>query len=127
MPETCCAVWPTGQRCDGVAVVDDPALAGYVCYKHAPPGPRQQEAIRATIRKAIPRPDRYLAAALAEFTDDVLAADLGCARSAVWQLRLMGWPRESRRDADVQLMAQALGAEVSRLATLLRGLEQGSG
>jgi hypothetical protein len=58
MPERCCAHWPTGERYDGLAVVDDPALAGYVCYMHAPAGPRQQEAIRATIRQAISRPDR---------------------------------------------------------------------
>jgi hypothetical protein len=27
MPGRCCAIWPTGARCDGLAVVDDPALA----------------------------------------------------------------------------------------------------
>jgi hypothetical protein len=118
--DLCCATWPTGEPCDGWAVVDDPARAGYVCYQHAPPGPRQQEAIRATIRKAITRPDRYLAAALAEQTDDELAAELGCSKTQVWRLRLLGWPRVERWDADVQLMAESLGAEVSRLAALLR-------
>jgi hypothetical protein len=66
--ERCCALWPTGERCEGFAVVDDPARAGYVCYEHAPPGPRQRAAIAATIRKAMAAPDRYLAAALAEET-----------------------------------------------------------
>jgi hypothetical protein len=32
MPECCCAPWPTGERCDGVVVVDGPALVGYVWY-----------------------------------------------------------------------------------------------
>jgi hypothetical protein len=50
MPELCCAVLSSGERCDGVVVVDDPALAGYVCYEHAPPGPRQRAAIAATVR-----------------------------------------------------------------------------
>jgi hypothetical protein len=122
MPGRCCAIWPTGVRCDGLAVVDDPALAGYVCYRHAPEGPRQQEAIRATIRHAMTRPDRYLAAALAEETDESLAAAVGCSPAQAWRLRLMGWPRESQRDADVRLMAEALGADVAQLTTLLRGL-----
>jgi hypothetical protein len=122
MPERCCAHWPTGERCDGVAVVDDPARAGYVCYQHAPPGPRQREAIRATVRNAMARPDRYLAAVLAEDTDDALAAQLGCAASVVWRLRLMGWPRTDRWDGDVALMAEALGADRTQLDGLLRPL-----
>jgi hypothetical protein len=122
MPERCCAIWPAGERCDGLAVVDDPALAGYVCYKHAPAGPRQQEAIRTTIRRAISRPDRYLAAALAEWLDEDLAGELGCSRTVVWRLRLMGWPGVDRFDADVALMADALGADRSRLAALIRSL-----
>jgi hypothetical protein len=118
----CCATWPTGERCDGWAVVDDPARAGYVCYQHAPPGPRQQEAIRATLRKAMGRPDRYLAAALAEWLDDDLAAELGCSAAWVWRLRLMGWPRVDQWAADVALMAEALGADVGQLDSLLRPL-----
>ncbi len=56
MTERCCAVWPTGERCDGLAVVDDPERGGYVCYHHAPAGARQAEAIRATIRRAMTHP-----------------------------------------------------------------------
>jgi hypothetical protein len=122
VPEHCCAIWPTGERCDGWAVVDDPARAGYICYRHAPPGPRKQEAIRATIRKATGRPDRYLAAVLAEDTDDRLAAQLGWAASVVWRLRLMGWPRVDRWAADVALMAEALAADSAQLDSLLRPL-----
>jgi hypothetical protein len=119
MPGRCSAIWPTGERCDGLAVVDDPALAGYVCYKHAPEGPRQQEAIRATIRHAMTRPGRYLAAVLAEETGANLAAAIDCSRASVWRLRLMGGPREAQQDADVRLMGDALGADVAQLATLL--------
>src|SRR3954470_17480982 len=122
MHECCCAIWPTGERCDGLAVVDDPALAVYVCYRHTPEGPWQQEAIRSTIRKAIARPDRYLAAVLAEWLDEDLARELGCSRTVVWRLRLMGWPRADRWDADVALMAEVLMADRAQLASLLRSL-----
>jgi hypothetical protein len=122
MPERCCAVLASGERCDGAAVVDDPGLAGYVCYEHAPPGPRQQAAIAATIRQAITAPDRYLAAALAEETDTSLAALLGCAPSRVWRLRLMGWPRADSWAADVTGMAEGVGADAERLGSLLRRL-----
>ncbi|HEY7068406.1 MAG TPA: hypothetical protein VII06_43560 [Chloroflexota bacterium] len=65
-----------------------------------------------------------MAAALAEWTDDVLAAELGCPASVVYRLRLMGWPRADRQAADVALMADALGAEVRPLAALLRSLSE---
>jgi hypothetical protein len=42
-----------------------------------------------TLRRAMPRPDRYVAAALAERTDEGLGADLGCAPSVRWRLGLM--------------------------------------
>jgi hypothetical protein len=120
--ERCCALWPTGERCEGFAVVDDPARAGYVCYEHAPPGPRQRAAIAATIRKAMAAPDRYLAAALAEETDASLAALLACAPPRVWRLRLMGWPRTDQWEADVADMAASIGADAELLGGLLRRL-----
>jgi hypothetical protein len=116
MAERCCARWYDGQPCDRPGVVLDEARGGLVCHVHAEPGPRQQEALRATIRQAMTRPDRYLAAALAEETDASLAALVGCPVSQVWRLRLMGWPRADRWDADVQLMADALGAPGARSA-----------
>ena len=118
--EHCCAVWYDGAPCDRPGVVLDEARGGRVCYVHAPPGPQQQAAIAATIRKAMARPDRYLAATLAEHTDASLAALLGCSPRWVWRLRLMGWPRADRWDADVQLMAEATQADVGALAAPLR-------
>ena len=85
------------------------------------PGSHQQAAIAATIRQAITRPDRYLAARLAEKTDASLAARLGCSPAWVWRLCLMGWPRAAQWEADVQLMAEAVGAERGALAAVLRG------
>ena len=66
------------------------------------------------------RPDRYPAATLAEETDESLAARLGCSPLWAWRLRLMGWPRADRWAADVQLMAETIGADVGALARLLR-------
>ncbi len=122
MSEQCCAIWPTGDRCEHPGVVVDEARGGLVCHLHAPPGPLQQEALRAVIRKAMVHPDRYLAAALAEWTDEALAAELGCSTTWVWRLRLCGWPRVDRWHADVMMMAEALSAETTRLAALLRRL-----
>jgi hypothetical protein len=127
MRDRCCARWPTGEPCDGVAVAHDPARPGTVCYKHAPPGPEQQEAIRVTIRQAMTRPDRYLAAVLAEETDESLAAQVGCSTAWVWRLRLMGWPRTDRWAADIELMAEALGADRTQLDGLLRPLARMDG
>jgi hypothetical protein len=90
MAERCCAVWPTGKRCDGLAVVDQPSWAGCVWYQHAPPGPRQQPAIHATIRKAITRPDRNRVAAPPAWLDEDLAAELECPATWVRSLRRTG-------------------------------------
>ena len=113
---------PTGERCNGFAVVDDPALAGYVCYEHAPPGPRQQAAIAATIRKAMAAPERYLAAALGEETDGSLAALLACSPDRVWRLRLMEWPRADHWAEDVADLAERIGADAELLSVLLERL-----
>ena len=90
--EACCAQWYDGQPCDRPGVVLDETRGGYVCYVHTPPGPQQQAAIAATIRQAMTRLDRYLAA-LAEETDASLAALLGGSPACVWRLRLTDWPR----------------------------------
>jgi hypothetical protein len=116
MAARCCAHWYDGQPCDRSGVVLNEARGGWVCYVHAPPGPQEAEAIRATLRQAMTRPDRYLAAALAEETDASLAAQLGCPTSVVYRLRLCGWPRADRWDADVALIADTLGADQSGLA-----------
>src|SRR5437879_1265730 len=111
MDRACCALLPDGRPCGALGVVPDEQRGGMVCYAHAPAGPLQRRAIRATIRRAITRPDRYLAAALAEETDESLAAILGCPVGWVWRLRLAGWPRADRWHADIQAMARAVGAD----------------
>ncbi len=109
-----------GRRCAAEGAVIDEQQGGWVCYAHAPAGPLQRRALKATIRKAIARPDRYLAAALAEETDDSLAAVLGCSTRWVWRLRLAGWPRADRWDQDIQAMAAAIEGEPALLDQLLR-------
>src|SRR5438046_1384660 len=52
------------------------------------------QAVRAyTIRRAMLRPDRYVAAALAEWPDEDLAYAMRADRATVWRLRLCGYPR----------------------------------
>jgi hypothetical protein len=80
-------------------------------------------ALRAqSLRRAMLRPDRYLAAALAEWPDE----DLAYARRAdpvqVWRLRLCGYPRSDRWHHDTQQLAALVGADVGLLRTLLRAL-----
>jgi hypothetical protein len=68
------------------------------------------------------RPDRYLAAALAEWPDE----DLGYATRAdlalVWQLRLCGYPRADRWHAETAQLPALVGADVSLLRIMLRAL-----
>ena len=53
-------------------------------------GSGMDEQQRRIIRRAMLRPASFLAAALAEETDESLAAALGCPESEVWRLRVMG-------------------------------------
>ena len=124
MAAPCIAPVADGRPCGGLGVVMDEQRGGWVCFAHAPAGPLQRRALRATIRTAMARPDRYLAAALAEETDESLAALLGCPVGWVWRLRLAGWPRTDRWHEDVQTMASAIGGDPELLAALFRRLEE---
>jgi hypothetical protein len=115
----CTAPGPTGGRCARQGMLLDAARGGWVCAAHAKPGPLQRRALRHAIRQAMVEPRRYLAATLAEQTDERLGVLLGCAPTAVWRLRLASWPRPDRWDEDVQLMAEALWVQPARLASLL--------
>jgi hypothetical protein len=101
-------------------VVLDPHRGEWVCHVHAPPGPQQREALRVTLCQAMAHPDRYLAAALAEETAEVLAAQLGGPIASGWRLRLCGWPGADAWATDVQTMAQAIDADPDQFARLLR-------
>jgi hypothetical protein len=74
------------------------------------------------MRRAMGYPRAFLTAALAELTDEALAAELGCAPAVVWRLRLCRQPRPAEWDADVGRMAGAIGCEAGRLGALLRRL-----
>ena len=75
-----------------------------------------------TLRRAMLRPDRYLAAALAEWPDEDLAYATRADPARVWQLRLCGYPRTDRWDRETQLLAALVDADVGLLRTLFRAL-----
>jgi hypothetical protein len=75
---------------------------------------------RHLIRQCMAQPGRFLAAPLAELTDEVLAATVGAPPHQVYRLRLMGWPRDDQWDHDVYQMATAIGADPGLLDGLLR-------
>ena len=75
-----------------------------------------------TLRRAMLRPDRYLAAALAEWPDADLAYATRADLATVWKLRLCGYPRADRWRQDTAQLAAAVGADVGLLRTVLRAL-----
>ena len=121
MVSRCIAYRADGRGCDAPGVVVDDQRGGLVCYDHAP----LDRLLGHAIRRAMGTPDRYLAAALAELTDEWLAAELGCPVGRVWRLRLAGYPCADRWDQDVMAMATALDADAGRLGALLRQLARG--
>ena len=62
----------------------------------------------------------FLAAALGEYPDDWLAAEVSCLPEHVWQLRLTGLPLGYRWADDVERMAGVLSADVPALDGLRR-------
>jgi hypothetical protein len=68
------------------------------------------------------RPDRYLAAALAEWPDEDLAYAMRADPARVWQLRLCGYPRADRWHRETQQLAALVGADVGLLRAMLRVL-----
>ena len=127
MDARCCATWPNGRRCESAGVVYDAVRGGSVCLTHAPPGRLQRQAQRIAIRRAMLQPDRFLAATLAELTDEAVAISVGCLPGEVWALRLAGWPRADKWQQDVLNMARAIGADPELLARLLRRVAEGNG
>jgi hypothetical protein len=73
---------------------------------------------RAVVRAQL-HPDRLLAAALAEYPDEDLAAAIGAPSASCWRLRLMGFPRDTHWADDVQRMAEAVEADPRLLGRLL--------
>jgi hypothetical protein len=72
------------------------------------------------LRRAMRQPNRYLAAALAEWTDEALAAELGTAPDRMWQLRLASYPRADPRDLTIQAYAALLETTMEQLTALLQ-------
>ena len=112
----CVARDDAGRACGAPGTVLDACRGGIVCAAHVPRTPL----LRYSIRRAMSYPDTFLAAALAELTDEALAAALGCAPAVVWQLRVARQPRPSDWAADVTRLASAVGCPPAQLAALLR-------
>ena len=102
MGSSCIVSRVDGRACAARGVVFDPLLGGLVCYHHAP----LDQLLAHVIRHAMGTPDRYLAAALAELTDEWLAAELGCPQ-------------------DLASMATVLDGDAARGGALLRRLAPG--
>jgi hypothetical protein len=75
-----------------------------------------------TLRRAMLRPDRYLAAALAEWPDEDLAYAMRADPGKVWHLRLGSYPRADRWHANTQQLADLVDADVGLLRIMLRTL-----
>jgi hypothetical protein len=71
------------------------------------------------LRRAMLRPERYLAAALAEWPDADLAAEIAADPVKVWRLRLCGWPREACWAEDVRQLAALVDGHARLLGGLL--------
>lgn len=74
------------------------------------------------IRQAMLRPNRYLAAALAEWPDEDLAYPMRGDPATLWRLRLCGYLRADQWARDTTQLAVLVGAELGLLRTLLRAL-----
>ncbi len=123
MRRGCVAQTEQGRRCGAPGILVDVERGGMVCAAHAP----QTPLLRYSIRRAMGYPATFLAAALAEQTDEALAAALGCPAGVIWRLRLARHPSGSDWEADVARLALALDCEPARLAALLRRLPAPSG
>jgi hypothetical protein len=113
----CLALLPSGEVCLADAV---PGLR--YCREHVSVRGMDRARLGQAIRQAMRAPDRYLAAVLAEWPDEDLAAELGADRHLIWQLRLCGYPRAERWAADVVDLALLVDADPRRLEALLRRL-----
>src|SRR3954468_14819450 len=110
----CLALPETGDICLAAVL---PGLR--YCTAHAKGGGVDRA---RTIRLAMLRPDRYLAAALAEWPDEDLAYATRADPATVWRLRLCGYPRADRWARDTRKLAALVGADVSLLRTMFRVL-----
>ena len=111
----CLALYPDGSSCL------EPALPWLqYCAPHAilhPPDPRL---VRRALRRAMARPELYLAATLAEFPDADLATAIGGDPRRVWLLRLAGWPRLEHWADDLDQLAGLVGADGYLLGVFLQ-------
>jgi hypothetical protein len=97
------------------------AAVGGQLGEEYPAVPADDSAVRArALRRAMRQPDRYLAAALAEWTDEALATELGADPHRMWQLRLASYPRADPRSLTIQAYAALLETTVEQLTALLQ-------
>ena len=73
-----------------------------------------------SLRRAMLQPDRYLAAALAEWPDDHLADAMQADPGKIRRLRLSGPPRPSHWHRDTRRLAALVDADPGLLRIVLR-------
>ena len=111
----CLAFYPDGSPCL------EPALPWLPhCAPHALLHPSDPRLVRRALRRAMARPELYLAASLAEFPDADLATAIGADPNRVWLLHLAGWPRLERWAADLDQLAALASADAFLLGAFLQ-------
>jgi hypothetical protein len=90
------------------------------CAHHATLHPIDTRLVRRALRRAIARPESYLAATLAEFPDADLATAIGGDPRRVWLVRLVGWPRLEHWANDLDQLSALAGADSYLLGVFLQ-------
>ena len=86
-----------------------------------PNEPPHLQALRHAVHRAMQEPERYLAAPLAEETDEALALAMGADPAAIWRLRLAQYPRPACWQTDVFQLATIINGDPFLLEAYLRG------
>ncbi len=111
----CLALHPDGASCL------EPALPWLpYCAPHAVLHPPDARLVQRALRRAMARPELYLAATLAEFPDADLASAIGANPHRVWLLRLADWPRLEHWADDLDQIAAVASADSYLLGVFLQ-------
>jgi hypothetical protein len=111
----CLALLPTGAVC-----LADAITGLNYCRDHASVQGMERALVAQAVRQAMRHPDRYLAATLAEWPDEDLAAAIGADPARVWLLRLAGWPRLEQWADDLDQLAALASADAYLLGAFLQ-------
>jgi hypothetical protein len=111
----CLALLPGGDVC-----LADAITGLHYCRDHASIRGLNRALITKAVRRAMCNSDRYLAATLAEWPDEDLAAAIAADPARIWLLRLAGWPRLEHWAADLDKLAAVASADAYLLGAFLQ-------